>query len=382
MARHGIGFGGGFGMRGLALCGALAIAAAGGTALAEQADANQATRTVAASTSPSVIRSGAPLRPAGAVVAARHGHGDGLIRSGSPSVIRSFRPRDGVLQSPAPADAHRVQQIGATSSAGRVVMVDQATAAARQLASDPVVARRVSDTMTPDGMILVQTDAKDVQPMIAVDPFQTIDARYREQLLRDHPYITDAQARRAEVDLIAARAQWQRETGLANRVIQIRSDDAARVQAAEQQRTPVNHEPAAIIVPRNREQMTMIEPSRTVATPAVVAQAQPVWAVVPPPAPVVQVQPVVQQVVHPVVVQPVATGWGASTSWGTHVGLGSVCVDTQRSLFRSTSGVHISFSTGSWWSKHHHHHHHHHRHHHHHGHSKHGHHSHGHKRRH
>lgn len=343
MARNGIGF------RGLALCGVIAAAAMSGAAMAET---QEKSAQVAASSSHvstvRVVRSGSAHRIGSGIESIQRGEQNRLIQSGSPTVIRSFRPREGVLQSPAPAGASQVQQIGASSQAGKIVMVDEASARSRQLVNDAVVAERVGSSLTRDGMILVQTDAKDVQPLIAVSPTETIDARYRAQLLRDHPYITDAQARRAEADLIAAQSQWQRETGLAGRVMQFNNADAKRMYAEETRRA-VNYEPSAIIVPRDRELMSQAEPVRSSVSTA--------WTQVPAAAPVVYAvaQPVQPVVVQPVVVQrtyvdPIYAGWDRAS------------VTLRRSQFYCDSGISISFSTGKWGHRHHHHSHHHHKH--------------------
>lgn len=345
MARHGLG------IARLALCGALAAAAFSGTALAEEStrasatsEAHEPSRIVPISAT-GTIRSGAPVQANAGLASVLRGEQNRLIQSGSPTVLRSFRPRDGVLQAPAPTDAGRVQRIGGGAAAERVIVVDEISARQRQLVNDPVVARRVGNSLTRDGMILIQADAGDVQPLIAVGPDQIIDDRYREQFRRDHPYITDAQARRAQDAMIAGRAQWQRETGLRGRVMQFNNADAARMYRDDDQSRAVNHEPSAIIVPRGRGQMTeAIDAPRQFTT--VSSAANTGWSAVPAyqPAPrIVYTQP--QTVIVPSVV--VHRGYSACSSrWYRP----APCVKTSRDRFRSRSGLSISFSTGKSYS--------------------------------
>lgn len=341
MAKHG------FGIARLALCGALAAAAFSGVALAdEQAkhELREASRIVPISAT-GTIRSGSAVLAGAGIESVQRGERTRLIQSGSPTVLRSFRPREGVLQSPAPADAGNVQRIGGGEGGERVITVDAGSVRARQFANDPVVAQRVGGSLTPDGMILVQADAGDVQPLIAVSPNELIDGRYREQFRRDHPYITDAQARRAQDAMIAGRAQWERETGLTGRVMQFNNADAARMYR-EDERRGVNHEPSAIIVPRGQGQMTDAGNAQPRFTP-VSSAASPEWSIVPAyqPAPptVVYAQP--QTIVVPSVV--VHRAYSACSS---HWHRSSACVNTCRDRFRSGSGISISLSSGKGYA--------------------------------
>ncbi|MGP1345984.1 MAG: hypothetical protein ACTS3F_04850 [Phycisphaerales bacterium] len=265
-----------------------------------------------------------------------------LVQSGAPTVLRSFRPREGALQTPAPADANRVMRLGAGSRGASIIMADESTAIARHIASSPDVAARIAGSLTPDSRILIQADAGDVQPLIAISPNQLLDDRYLDQFRRDHPYITEPQALRARDAMIAGRAQWQRETGLKNRVMRFENTHADRIYSEDETTRAVIHEPSAIIVPRGQGLMSNAYPTGT-HTNTVASYSHAYHAT---PAPIVVVRsssscaPAYRphySHTRPVICspcKPIAR---------------PVCIDTCRDRFRSSSGISISFSSGGSW---------------------------------